>query len=59
MIDLTEIEERYRHRVEDMHEIPCDMNGGTVCGQKGRPHQMIRFNCYDTLCVYEGCEGHI
>lgn len=59
MIVLTDIEEKYRHRKDDFIEIPSNPNGGTVCGQANRPHQMIRFNCYDTLCVYEGCDGQI
>lgn len=59
MIEVSEIEEEYRHRVNDLIEIPSNRNGDTLCGQKDRPHQMIRFNCYDTLCVYEGCDGQI
>jgi hypothetical protein len=59
MIEINDIKEEYKHRTEDMMEIPSNGNGGTVCGEKDRPHQMIRFNCYDTLCVYEGCDGQV
>lgn len=59
MIDINEVEEKYQHREKDFIEIPSNRNGDTLCGRKGRPHQMIRFNCYDTLCIYDGCDGQI
>jgi hypothetical protein len=59
MIEINDIQEGYRDRQEDFIEIQSNRNGVSVCGNNCRPHQMIRFNCYDSLCVYEGCDGQI
>jgi hypothetical protein len=60
---------RLRPKPEAPKEEPTVENGGytfiedaapdTICGEKGVPHRMKRWSCYDTQCINPGCNHKI
>jgi len=41
----------------EMHSVPPEKGGETLCGKLGRKHKMKRQGPMKTACIYPGCNG--